>query len=191
VNIALPEPPRLVVLDREGVLLHHVDPYIVRREQVRIIDGAAAAVARIALAGIAVAVATNQSCINRGLVPAAFVTATCEHVRAEVRALGGDIARFYICPHRPDQGCACRKPAPRLLRQAMRDSGAEPGQTWVIGDHDTDVLAGRRARCGYCVHVLSGRQSHPSPLADACFADLASAVAALLPATPGYTSVIR
>lgn len=181
---AEPRPPRLVLLDREGVLLQHVEPYLIRRAQACLIDGAIAAVADITQAGAKVAVVSNQSCINRGLVSARFVAEVCDWLSQTVRTAGGELMGCYICPHRPDEGCACRKPAPGLLQQAMHDAGVLPQDTWMIGDHDTDVLAGYRAGCAYRLHVRSGRQSEPSRFADACFADLRAAITALLPSAP-------
>ncbi len=183
--VAAPPFPDMVLLDREGVLLHHIDPYIVRHDQVRLIDHAAETVARLTELGITVAVVTNQSCINRGLASRRFVDEVCGWLLAQVRRAGGDIAQFHVCPHRSDEGCRCRKPEPGMLRDAMRAANAAPHRTWVIGDHDSDVAAGRRAQCGYVVHVRSGRQAYPAPLADASFATLAEAVSVLLRGTAG------
>jgi D-glycero-D-manno-heptose 1,7-bisphosphate phosphatase len=163
------------------VLLCHVDPYILNFAQVRVIDNALAAVARLTELGIPVAVVTNQSCVDRGLTSRQFVDDVCSWLLRQARLAGGDLAGFHVCPHTPGAGCGCRKPEPGLLCEAIRAVGAAPSHTWMVGDHDTDIVAGRRARCGYVVHVRSGRQKHPAPLADASFTTLAEAVAALLP----------
>ncbi len=60
--------------------------------------------------------------------------------------LGVRFEGIYHCPHRPDAGCRCRKPALGLLVQAAADLDFDPRQAFVIGDKDSDVEFGRRAR---------------------------------------------
>jgi D-glycero-D-manno-heptose 1,7-bisphosphate phosphatase len=52
---------------------------------------------------------------------------------------------IYFCPHGPDDGCDCRKPAPGMVRKAMRDLGFDAGQAVVIGDSDADMGAAKAA----------------------------------------------
>jgi histidinol phosphatase-like enzyme len=54
---------------------------------------------------------------------------------------------FYYCPHAPDAGCDCRKPAPGMLERAAREHGVDLRASWMIGDILDDVEAGRRAGC--------------------------------------------
>jgi D-glycero-D-manno-heptose 1,7-bisphosphate phosphatase len=60
-------------------------------------------------------------------------------------AAGAAIDAIFCCPHAPDAGCECRKPAPGLLLAAMRDSGIEPAATLVVGDDARDIAAARAA----------------------------------------------
>jgi len=60
-------------------------------------------------------------------------------------AAGGTIDAIFCCPHAPEAGCECRKPAPGLLFAAMRASGVEPAATLVIGDDARDIAAARAA----------------------------------------------
>ena len=168
--------PELMVLDREGVILEHHEPYILRAEDVRFVPGAVEAIARLCSMGIKIAVATNQSCVRRGLVDAAFVEQVNAQVAEQVRTAGGDIVDFFVCPHVPEDDCRCRKPLPGLVRSAIAAAGTQPEQTWLVGDHDTDVRAGRAVGCAAVLHVRSGRQKEPAALADASLPDLAALV---------------
>jgi histidinol-phosphate phosphatase family protein len=156
-----PARPDLVLLDRDGVILEHVEPYVLRHEDVRPLAGALDAVATLLRTGIKVAVVTNQSPIGRGMVSRGFVDEVHATLAAGLPA-DHDLT-FYVCPHVPADGCACRKPAPGLLLAAARDHGVTPARSWMVGDHDTDLEAGRAAGCAELVHVPSGRQVARSP----------------------------
>jgi D-glycero-D-manno-heptose 1,7-bisphosphate phosphatase len=64
---------------------------------------------------------------------------------AEAAAAGAAIDWVGFCPHAPDAGCDCRKPAPGLVLAAIRESGIPPSETVVIGDAERDLEAARRA----------------------------------------------
>jgi histidinol phosphatase-like enzyme len=93
-----------------------------------------------------------------------------------------------FCPHRPDEGCSCRKPQPGLLIRMMREFAATPDETIVIGDSLRDIEAGRSVRCR-CILVRTGngRASEPAARASGTsevFDDLRSAVDAILAESP-------
>lgn len=116
--------------------------------------GAAAPLRRLADAGFAAAVVTNQTGVARGY----FTLADLEGVRARIAELlaelGVPLRGFYACPHFPMGSvaefaiaCDCRKPGGGLVRQALRDLGLVASETWVVGDSWADVAAGRSAGC--------------------------------------------
>jgi D-glycero-D-manno-heptose 1,7-bisphosphate phosphatase len=65
----------------------------------------------------------------------------------EVRAIGGDIAAVYACPHVPDAGCSCRKPAIGLFELAADELRLSLRDSILVGDSDSDVRAARSAGC--------------------------------------------
>ena len=133
-----PWPPRpaAVLFDRDGTLVRDV-PYNGRPEFVEPIPGAAAAMIRLRRAGVAAGVVTNQSGIGRGMITAAEADA----VNHRIDGLLGPFGSWAVCPHGPDDGCTCRKPAPLLIQQAAADLGVEPADCVVIGDIGTDAEA--------------------------------------------------
>ena len=164
--------PRLLLLDREGVLLRHVDPYVLTSQDVRPVAGAFEAAGAFALAGCQVAVVTNQSPIARGLVSQDFVDRTNAWLIACLSDLGADGVRVFVCPHNDTARCDCRKPAPGLLLRAMADAGITPDETWMVGDDETDLIAAEAARCAARIHARSGRTLRPSALATHVVPDL-------------------
>jgi len=129
-----------VLFDRDGTLVEDV-PYNGDPALVVPLRGARAALDALREAGIPIAVVTNQSGVARGLVTRAQVDA----VNARVEELLGPFAGFFVCPHGPDDGCACRKPGPQLILDAARALGVDPACCAVIGDKGSDMEAARNA----------------------------------------------
>ncbi|WP_434097303.1 HAD-IIIA family hydrolase [Streptomyces pharetrae] len=132
--------PDAVLFDRDGTLVADV-PYNGDPARVRPMRTARAAVDAVRARGIAVGVVSNQSGVARGLLTRARV----EAVQRRVEELLGPFAVWAVCPHGPDDGCACRKPAPGLVLAACARLGADPSRSVVIGDIGADVAAARAA----------------------------------------------
>src|SRR5688572_5747103 len=120
-----------VFLDRDGVINENRANYVRVVDHVRFIPGALAAVARLAQLECAIVVVTNQSSIGRGLVTLAVSDAINAHVREHIERAGGRVEAFYVCPHAPDEGCACRKPEPGLLVGAAADLGLDTSRSYM------------------------------------------------------------
>ncbi|MBN3929762.1 HAD-IIIA family hydrolase [Streptomyces verrucosisporus] len=131
---------RAVLLDRDGTLVEDV-PYNGDPDLVRPMPGAAEAMALLRSRGVPAAVVTNQSGIARGLIG----WDDMGRVHARIDELLGPFHAWAVCPHGPDDGCACRKPAPALLLDSARRLGAAPAECVVIGDIGSDVEAARAA----------------------------------------------
>ncbi|MFC9926464.1 HAD-IIIA family hydrolase [Streptomyces sp. NPDC127190] len=133
-------PLAAVLFDRDGTLVADV-PYNGDPGRVRLLPGAAEAVALARSAGLATGVVSNQSGIGRGLLS----TAQVQRVNARADALLGGLDTWLFCPHAPDAGCDCRKPRPGLILAAAARLGVPPAACLVIGDIATDVLAAQAA----------------------------------------------
>ena len=121
--------PRAVLFDRDGTLVVDV-PYNGDPDLVVPVPTAAAALDRLRAAGIPTAVISNQSGIARGLLTRGQVDA----VNARMAELLGPLGPVFVCEHGPEDGCACRKPAPGMVLQAAAALGVEPGECAVVGD---------------------------------------------------------
>lgn len=177
---------RLVLLDRDGVL--NVDrPTGVRGpDQLVMIPHAARAVAQLNRAGVKVALVTNQAVVGRGHINAGMLALIHTRLIAELAAVGGKLDAFYVCTDTPEKATGRRKPGPGMLLEALRDFGAEPAVTPMIGDALRDLQAAAAAGCPrVLVHTGRGRDTEAAGLPDAVrpvavHADLAAAVTALL-----------
>jgi len=131
----------LVVLDRDGVINEDSAEFIKSVAEWRPIRGRLEAIAALHRASFRVAVVTNQSGVGRGLFTEQTLGAIHARMAAAVREAGGELAAVYYCPHRPDEGCDCRKPKTALLRRLERDLGCSLAGAPFIGDRLSDVEA--------------------------------------------------
>jgi histidinol-phosphate phosphatase family protein len=132
--------PAAVLFDRDGTLVVDV-PYNGDPARVEPMPGAREALRRLRAAGVPTAVISNQSGVARGLITPDQVSA----VNARLEALLGPLGPVELCPHGPDDGCGCRKPAPGLVLRAAARLGVDPARVAVVGDIGADVEAARAA----------------------------------------------
>jgi len=135
-----------VFLDRDGTLVRDAG-YTHRVEDYALLPGVVPALRRLAAAGFGLAIVTNQSGIGRGLFDEAAYHAFEAHLEADLARHGVVIAGSFFCPHRPDAGCVCRKPAPGLFWGARDALGADLAASFVIGNDPRDAEAGLAAGC--------------------------------------------
>jgi HAD superfamily hydrolase (TIGR01662 family) len=132
--------PELVLFDRDGTLVHDF-PYNGDPDWVRPMPGVADALDRLRAAGVRVGVISNQSGVARGLITREQVDACMARLVEQL----GPFDTIRYCPHGPDDGCTCRKPAPGLVRDACAELGVDPARCVVVGDVAADVEAGEAA----------------------------------------------
>jgi histidinol-phosphate phosphatase family protein len=133
--------PDAVLLDRDGTLVADV-PYNGDPALVSLMPTAREAVNLLRRAGVPTALVSNQSGVARGLIDREQVDAV--NARME-ELLDGPIGPKLVCPHGPDDGCGCRKPAPGLIVDAAERLGTTAERCAVIGDIGADVDAARAA----------------------------------------------
>ena len=110
-------------------------------KRVKIFNGVAEALQKLKNAGFKLIVITNQSGIGRGY----FTIEDYRAVEAEVQRHLPMIDATYFCPHRPDEGCACRKPKPQMIFDAQREHQLDLSRSFFIGDKPMDADCGRNA----------------------------------------------
>lgn len=144
-----PKAERCVFFDRDGIV--NVSPgagrYVTRREDFHLMPEFVEALRVARRHGYQAVIITNQRAVARGLV-------SMEEVDAIHRSLRDELSRKYrlhildvaCCPHDIGQ-CECRKPAPGMLKAMAARHGLDLAASWMVGDAETDVEAGRRAGC--------------------------------------------
>ena len=152
---------RFVVLDRDGTINVECE-YLSDPDQVVLLPRAANGLRQLSERGLGLIVITNQSAVSRGFFDQARLDLIhrrlCELLEAEGVPLDG----IYVCPHRPEDDCRCRKPRPGLLEQAAQELGFDPQACFVIGDKACDIELGQQVgattflvRTGYGAQVAA------------------------------------
>ncbi|HEV2773200.1 MAG TPA: HAD-IIIA family hydrolase [Thermoleophilaceae bacterium] len=171
--------PDAVLLDRDGTLIVDV-PYNGDPARVEAVPGARAALDRLRAVGLRLGVVSNQSGVARGLVAAEDVA----EVNRRVEELLGPLGPWAVCPHGPEEGCGCRKPAPGLVLEAAARLGVAPERCAVIGDIGADVDAARAAGArGVLVPTLRTRSEEVAAAREVA-PDLEAAVELLIGEAP-------
>ncbi|MCM8813885.1 MAG: HAD-IIIA family hydrolase, partial [Candidatus Omnitrophica bacterium] len=148
---------KIVFLDRDGVINRDIDGgYVTCWAEFEFLPGVLDSLRVLAASGYTVAVISNQAGVGKGMYSEqALADITARMCRAVTEA-GGCIERTWYCLHRPDAGCACRKPNPGMLREAAAVFRVSPQACIFIGDSERDIIAGRTFGCR-TVLVLSGK----------------------------------
>jgi histidinol-phosphate phosphatase family protein len=147
-------PNRFVFLDRDGTLVED-HGFMHRLSDYALLPGAIEALQLLRRAGFRLAIVTNQSGIGRGIFGTEDFWAFQRRLLEDLAAADVQIEETYVCPHRPEDGCDCRKPRPGLVWQARDRFSIDLHESWVIGDHASDVALGVAAGCR-SILVLTG-----------------------------------
>ncbi|MDQ6841975.1 MAG: HAD-IIIA family hydrolase [Actinomycetota bacterium] len=191
-------PARAAFIDRDGTVNELVPDSVTGHGEsplsaadVVLIPGAAGALRRLAASGWLLVGVSNQPAAAKGTassIQLADVQARVLELLARERVRFDD---FRICPHHPEgvmpgltRECECRKPAPGMLLNAARELDIDPARSWMIGDTDSDVQAGRAAGCRTLLitHQPSSHKRTGRAPADALSPSLGAAVTTLLSA---------
>jgi len=173
---------KAVFLDRDGVVVADRN-YQFRISDMEILEGVPEAIISLNEAGFQVIIVSNQSGVARGYFSEKDVRKFNDYLASELKKAGARIDGMYYCPHHPTEAkvakyrkdCDCRKPKPGMLLCAARDHNISLPKSWVVGDKDSDIGAGKAAGCRT---IFVGKDQ--SKAADFFAKDLKDAVARIL-----------
>ncbi|HEY4310983.1 MAG TPA: HAD-IIIA family hydrolase [Pirellulales bacterium] len=149
---------KAVFLDRDGVVLNFVD-HLSNPDDVELAPGAAEAIRRINDSEHLAVLVTNQPMLAKGMLTRPGLERVHARMETLLAAEGGAfLDKIYYCPHHPERGfdgevstlkmdCDCRKPKPGMLLQAQREMNIDLNGSWMVGDQESDLLAGKKAGC--------------------------------------------
>jgi len=148
---------RAVFLDRDGTINRHVG-FLKNIDDFVLLPGVAEAIRRINQAGYLAIVVTNQPVIARGDISPKELQDIHNKMETLLGREGAYLDAIYYCPHHPDKGylgerpeykvhCSCRKPQPGLLLKAAKMFNINLGCSWMVGDGENDIKAGKAAGC--------------------------------------------
>jgi D-glycero-D-manno-heptose 1,7-bisphosphate phosphatase len=148
---------KVVYLDRDGTINHDSADYIKSRYEFKFIPGSIEAIRLLTQSGFTSIVITNQSALARKLISPGELDHLHGMMKDAIVSGGGMITDIFFCPHMPNDGCECRKPAPGLLFQAQRKYNIDMSKSIMVGDSAKDIECARNAGCGQAVLVKTGK----------------------------------
>lgn len=148
---------RAVFLDRDGTINKYVG-FLRDIDEFELLPGVGEAIKAMNEMGYLVIVVSNQPVIARGEVSEEELSEIHNKMETLLGEKGAYVDAIYYCPHHPDKGytgeraelkidCSCRKPKPGMLLQAAKEFNVDLSQSWMAGDSEVDVIAGKRAGC--------------------------------------------
>ena len=137
--------PKLVILDRDGVINQDSDEYIKSPDEWQAIPGSIEAIARLNQAGYRVVIASNQSGLTRGLFTLDDLHQIHEKMHKLLFEAGGRIEAIFFCPHDEKKNCSCRKPLPGLFNSIAKRLGIALVNVLAVGDSLRDLQAASAA----------------------------------------------
>jgi D-glycero-D-manno-heptose 1,7-bisphosphate phosphatase len=163
---------RFAVLDRDGTInieYHYLsDPKLVE-----LIPGATNGLRHLQEMGLRLIVVTNQSAVGRGFFDQSRLDLIHQRLSEQLNGEGVHLDGIYVCPHKPEDHCLCRKPNIGLMELAAKELGFDPKACFVIGDKACDIEFGKRVgattflvRTGYGVQLSNDLQVAPDYVVD-------------------------
>jgi heptosyltransferase II len=144
-----------IFLDRDGTL--NYDPgYLKSASELKLLSGVGPALARLKAAGARLVVVTNQSGVGRGILTLKDLEAVHARLEGLLEQDNAALDAIYFCPHHPDDGCRCRKPARGMIDRAVSELQVDLRRSYLIGDHARDIQLAK-AVGAKAILVTSGR----------------------------------
>ena len=133
-------------IDRDGTIIKQIDGYYISSiEQIELIENIFPAILMLQNEGYLIIIVTNQAGINKGILSNEQVDEINQHIIQLLKKQGINISAVYVCPHKPEEQCKCRKPQPGLLLKAAKEHNIDLENSIIIGDTDKDTEAGLNA----------------------------------------------
>ncbi len=158
---------RAIFLDRDGVI--NIDKqYVSKIEDFEFTEGIFELLGFLQKQGYLLIVITNQSGIGCGYYTQDDFDTLTDWKLQQLRQQGIEITGVYHCPHAPEWECACRKPSPKMLQDAQKEFDIDMSASWMIGDKQSDIEAGKRAGVWKTVLIDSKHNCREKKGADFC-----------------------
>ena len=140
---------KCVFLDRDGVINKKAPEgdYIKNWGEFRFLPGVKEAIRKLNRAGFLVVIITNQRGVAKGMMTEEDLKDIHTKMIEELKKNGAKIDGIYYCPHDEKDNCNCRKPNIGMFLKAKKDFNIEINESWLIGDSNSDIIAGEKAGC--------------------------------------------
>lgn len=142
---------KAIFLDRDGVInidkghVHKIKDFVFYKDTFKAIS--------LIPKEYKIIIVTNQAGIAKGMYTEKQFLELTNWMLKKFKSKGIKIDKVYYCPHHPEgsikkytKKCNCRKPNPGMLKKAAKDFNLDFKKSWLIGDHEKDIIAGKKAK---------------------------------------------
>jgi len=136
---------KFLILDRDGVINVESPEFVKTPEEWIPIKGSLEAIGRLSQAGYEIVIITNQSGLGRGHFSADMLAKMHAKMIDYIQQHGGKIQSILFCPHKPDEGCECRKPKSGMYQELAQRLNISFKNVYSVGDSVRDLLAAKMA----------------------------------------------
>ena len=140
---------KCVFLDRDGVINKKAPEgdYIKNWNEFKFLPDVKESIKRLNKAGFLVVIITNQRGIAKGMMTEEDLKDIHSKMIEELKKSGAKVDGIYYCPHDEKDNCNCRKPKIGMFLEAKKDFNIEMNESWLVGDSNSDIIAGEKAGC--------------------------------------------
>jgi len=135
---------KAVFLDRDGVINKKRNDYVKSVDEFVFLPNVFKVVKTLNEMDYLIIIVTNQSAVNRGIISEKELKTIHNFMLKKFKGANCTISGIYVCPHRPDENCECRKPKTALLQKAIKDFQIDVSNSWLIGDSNSDIEAAKK-----------------------------------------------
>jgi len=153
---------KTIFLDRDGVINKEIN-YLNKIEDFEFIKGVFNACQYFKNLGYEIIIITNQSGISKGYYDESDFQNLTKWMLSQFKKNNISILDIFFCPHSPDFNCYCRKPKPGMFFNAKKKYNIDMGNSWMIGDKNTDIIAANESGINKTILVKSGHKIIESP----------------------------
>lgn len=145
---------KALFLDRDGTI-NIEKKYLFKIEDFEFTKGIIPLISDYYTKDFKIIIITNQSGLARNYYPLEEYQKLTNWMLQEFEKHDIQISKVYHCPHHPDitGDCNCRKPKPGMILQAMDEFNIDPEKSVLIGDKESDILAGEKAGIGKNLYI--------------------------------------
>lgn len=148
------EKKKAIFADRDGTLVADPGYYVYKTEDFKLLPGVIEGLKALSKKFIFIIV-TNQSGIGKGAHTLTDTEKFNEKLIDELKKNGIEIKKIYVCQHAPEDGCDCRKPKTKFIKEAEKEFNIDLKNSWVMGDKPIDIEMGEKSGCK-TTYVLTG-----------------------------------
>jgi len=136
-----------IFIDRDGVINKYRTDYVKTPEEFVFEENAIRGLKELSKLGTPMFIVTNQSAVGRKIITKRMLTKIHKKMISAFIKNNIKINGIFVCPHKPEDKCHCRKPKPGMLFEIQKKFGIDLSSSYLISDSSADIMMGNSVGC--------------------------------------------